>query len=90
MSERKNSLATNAQTYFHRAERDETSAKQILKKERAAEVAKIANLRRLRLEKEAADKEAADKLAAESGGQPPKPARRTKARRKRTAVRMIY
>lgn len=87
MSEPKSSLVKNAQTYFRRAEHDEAAAKQIRKKERAAEATKIANLRRLRLEKEAADRDAADKLAAENGGQPP---RRTKATRKRAAVRMIY
>ena len=90
MSGRKSSPEKNAQSYFHRTEQDEASAKQIRKKERAAEAAKMENLRRLRLEKEAADKEAADKLAAENGGQPPKPARRTKATRKRAAVRLIY
>ena len=79
-----------AQTYFRPAELDETAAKQIRKKERAAEAAKTANLRRLRLEKESADKEAADRLAAENGGPPAKPARRSKAVRKRAAVRLIY
>ena len=90
MSKRENTPANNAQTYFRRAERDETAAKQIRKKERAAEAAKIANLRRLRLEKEALDKEGADKVAAEKGGQPAKPASRAKTARKRPIVRMIY
>lgn len=90
MSGPKSSLVKNAQTYFRRAEHDEATAKQIRKKERAAEATKIANLRRLRLEKEAADREAANKLAAENGGQPPRPAQRTNATRKRAAVRMIY
>lgn len=87
MSKRENTPATSAQNFFRRAETDEATAKQIRKKERAAEAAKTANLRRLRLEKESTDKEAADKLAAENGGQP---ARRPKAARKRAAVRMIY
>lgn len=82
--------AKNAQTYFRGAEKDEATAKQIRKKERAAEAAKTANLRRLRLEKEAADKEVADRLAAESGGQPAKSGRKKPAARKRAAVRMIY
>jgi hypothetical protein len=90
MSKRENTPANSAQNYFRRAELDEASAKQIRKKERAAEAAKTANLRRLRLEKESRDKEAADKLAAENGGQPAKPARRPKAARKRKAVRMVY
>ena len=88
MSKRENTPANNAQTYFRRAERDEAAAKQIRKKERAAEATKIANLRRLRLEKEAVDKEGADKVAAENGPQPP--ASRAKTARKRPAVRMIY
>ncbi len=90
MSTRENNPAKGAQNYFRRAEQDETTAKQIRKKERAAEAVKTENLRRLRLAKESADKEAADKAAAEHGGQPAKPARRAKSARKRTAVRMIY
>lgn len=82
--------ATNAQSFFRRTERDDAAAKQIRKKERAAEAAKTANLRRLRLEKEAADKEAAAKLAAENGGGPAEPARQKPAARKRAAKRMIY
>ena len=87
MSTGENTAAKSARTYFRRAESDEAAAKQIRKKERAAEATKVENLRRLRLEKEAADKEAADKLSAESG-KPAKPARRPKA--KRAGVRMIY
>ena len=86
MSSGENTATKNAQTYFRRAGRDETAAKQIRKKERAAEAAKTANLRRLRLEKEAAEKEAADRLAAENGGPPAKPA----AARKRRPLRLIY
>lgn len=89
MPKHENTPANSAQNYFRRAELDDASAKQIRKKERAAEAAKTANLRRLRLEKESKDKEAADKLAAENGGQPAKPAR-AKAARKRKAVRMVY
>jgi hypothetical protein len=90
MSTREVSQATKAQTYFRRAEHGEDAAKQIRKKERAAAALKTANLRRLRLEKESADKQAADRLAAANGGQPANPARRSKAARKRAAVRMIY
>ena len=82
--------AKNAQTYFRGRETDEAVAKQIRKKERAAEAAKTANLRRLRLEKEAADKEVSDRLAAENGGQPAKSGRRKPVARKRAAIRMIY
>ena len=46
--------AKNAQAYFRRSGRDEATATQIRKEERAADAAKMANLRRLRLEKEAA------------------------------------
>ncbi len=46
----------NAEKYFRKAERSETSAKQELKKEHAANAAKTANLRELRLAKEAAEK----------------------------------
>lgn len=90
MSTPENSPTKKAQTYFRRAEHDEGAAKQSRKNDRAAEAAKIAKLRRLRLEKEAADKEAACRLAAANDGQPAKPARRPKATRKRAAVRMIY
>jgi hypothetical protein len=82
--------AKNAQAYFRGSERDEETAKQIRKKERAADTAKTAKLRQLRLEKEALEKDAADKLSAENGGQPAKPARQKVAARKRTAVRMVY
>lgn len=82
--------AKNAQTYFRRNETDEATAKQIRKKERAALAEKTANLRRLRLEKEAADKEVSDRLAAENGGQPAKSGRPKPVARKRTAIRMIY
>lgn len=82
--------AKNAQNYFRRNETDEATAKQIRKKERAAQAEKTANLRRLRLEKEAADKEVSDRFAAENAGQPAKSGPKKPVARKRTAIRMIY
>ena len=46
----------NAEKYFRKAERSEMTAKQELKKERAATATKTANLRELRLAKEATEK----------------------------------
>ena len=78
--------AKNAQAYFRRSGRDEATATQIRKEERAADAAKMANLRRLRLEKEAADK-----LAAEKDTAPAQPARQKPAARKPAAtVRITY
>ena len=83
------SQAKNAQTYFRRTVRDEATASQIGKDERAAEAAKMANLRRLRLEKEAADK-----LAAENAAPPVKPAKperqRPPARKPPTMMKITY
>ena len=80
------SHAKNAQTFFRRSARDEVAAGQIRKEERAAGAAKMANLRRLRLEKEAADK-----LAAENGPAPVKSERPKPAARKPAAtVRITY
>ena len=45
----------NAESYFKKAERTETTAKKELKKEVAANATKTANLREQRLAKEAAD-----------------------------------
>jgi hypothetical protein len=90
MSADRTNQAKTAQTYFHQPAGDEATAKQIRKKERATEAAKTANLRRLRLEKEAGEKQAADKLAAESGGKPAKPAAQKPAAPKRRAVRLVY
>jgi hypothetical protein len=86
-----NSHKKNARRYFAKPDQNETSAKQIRKKERAADAAKTAKLRGLRLAKEAADKEVADKLAAEKAEAQAgkRPARRT-PERKRAPVRMIY
>jgi len=78
--------AKNAQAYFRRSGRDEATATQIRKEERAADAAKMANLRRLRLEKEAADK-----LAADNGTEPPKTAQEKQPARKQAAtVRITY
>ena len=80
--------AKKANTYFKNSEREDVSAKKIRKKERQVEATKTANLRRLRLEKEAADKLKAEQEAAASGKAPPKPrAARTPARK---PTRMVY
>ena len=84
-----NTPAGKADVYFRNPNEDEETAKQIRKKERAADAAKTAKLRRLRLEKEAADKEAADKAAAEKGSKPAKKAA-VKKERKKPPVRLIY
>jgi hypothetical protein len=78
------SHAKKAHAYFRGAQRDEAAASQILKDERAADAAKMAKLRHLRLEKEAADK-----LAAEGGTEPTKPAQEKPAARKRPATTRI-
>jgi hypothetical protein len=83
------SSEASAQKYFKKAEQSETLAKQVNKKERAASAAKTANLRELRLAKEAADKlaaEAAEALAPAKG----KRAVRRPRQAKRASVRMVY
>jgi hypothetical protein len=77
--------AKNAKAYFRQSEREEGTAKAIRKKEVAADAAKTAKLRTLRLEKEAADR-----LAAETSGQPARSGRRKTAGGKRMKVRMVY
>ena len=78
--------ATNAQAYFRRTTRDDAAASQIRKEERAADAAKMAKLRRLRLEKEAADK-----LAAGNEPEPAKPAQEKRpARKPAGTVRITY
>ena len=93
----KNAAQRNAQNYFATAERSETLAKQIRKKDRASDAAKTARLRGLRLAKEAADKEEAVRLEAEAAAHPAVAAPKPPARSKRTPtaktprrVRMIY
>ena len=61
---RQNSAQNSAQTYFRKADKSDDLIKKARKKERAASTAKTANLRQLRLAKEAADKEEAEKLQA--------------------------
>ena len=62
-----NTAEKNAQKYFKKADQSDTLAKQGRKKERAADAAKTARLRGLRLAKEQTDKQEADRLAEESG-----------------------
>lgn len=83
-----NTPQKNAQKYFATTEKSETVEKKARKKERAANTAKTAHLRELRLAKEASDKEAADKLA-ETQGDSKRPARRP-AQKKRPLLRMTY
>ena len=61
---RQNSPQNSAQAYFRKADQTDNLIKKERKKERAASSAKTANLRQLRLAKEAADKEEAEKLQA--------------------------
>lgn len=64
-----NAAQKNAQKFFAPAEQSDEVRKNARKKERNAVATKTANLRDLRLAKEAADKEVADRLEAEN----PKP-----------------
>jgi hypothetical protein len=78
----------SAQSHFKKAEQSETSLKQVLRKERAADAAKTEKLRALRLAKEAQDK-----LAAETEAQTNtdvKTAERRPRKSKRSSDRMIY
>jgi len=62
----RNSAEKNiAQKYFTKTGRDDALSKDVGKKERSANSAKMARLRAMRLAKEADDKKEADKLAAE-------------------------
>lgn len=81
--------AKSAQNYFRKSEQADVTAKQLRKKERQAESAKTANLRRLRLEKEAADKKNVE-LAVQTGAESAaaKPIR--SAPRKRSITRLVY
>ncbi len=63
---RKDGARRKAQNYFAKAEQRDVLLKQEKEKAKAADAAKIARLRGLRLAKEAADKEIADRLAAEA------------------------
>jgi hypothetical protein len=78
----------SAQMHFRKAEQGETSLKQALRKERAADADKTAKLRALRLAKEAQDKLAAETEAQTNGGV--KSAARRPHQSKRGSVRMIY
>ena len=59
------SARRKAQNYFTASEQRDTQVHREIEKERAADSAKIAKLRALRLAKEAVDSAAAEKLAAE-------------------------
>ena len=78
----------SAQSHFKKAEQNETSLKQVLRKERAADASKTEKLRALRLAKEAQDKLAAETEALANGGV--KPAEPRPRKSKRTPDRMIY
>jgi len=78
----------SVQSHFRKAEQTETSLKQVLRKERAADAVKTEKLRALRLAKEAQDKLAAETEAQTNAGA--KPAERPPRKGKRGPVRMIY
>jgi hypothetical protein len=78
----------SAQNHFRKAEQSEPLSKQARKKERAADAAKTAKLRALRLAKEAQDKLAAETEAQTSGGV--KSTARRPQQSKRASIRMIY
>jgi len=59
-----NSAQNSAQNYFRKTEQGDDLLKRERKKERAASTAKTANLRELRLAKEAADKAELEKQQA--------------------------
>ena len=75
----------SAQNHFRKAEQSETTLKQTRKKERAADAAKTAKLRELRL-----SKEAQDKLAAETEAQGAKSKVQRSQPSKRSTIRMFY
>jgi hypothetical protein len=80
----------SAQKYFKKAEQSETLGKQARKKEKAVSAAKTANLRELRLAKEAADKLAAETAEALSPTKAKKRAAPRPKQAKRPSVRMVY
>jgi hypothetical protein len=77
----------SAQMHFRKAEQGETSLKQALRKERAADADKTAKLRALRLAKEAQDNLAAETEAQSAGV---KSTAQRPRQTKRGPVRMIY
>jgi len=90
-----NNAEKNAQKYFRKADQNDTLAKQSRKKERAADAAKTAKLRGLRLAKEQSDKDEADKVAAEraanqTGAPHPTKAKRVTASKPPAMRRMTY
>lgn len=90
MSTPKNSSSA-AQRLFAKPGNDESLAKNIAEKSRAAGLAQMARLREQRLAKEAADKAEAEKLASDT----PVPSSATKRARKETPkppkmMRMTY
>jgi hypothetical protein len=88
---KQSSAQKGAQKYFKKeAAQDDSHAKQA-RKERAANAAKTAKLRGLRLAKEAAEKDSADKSATEShGATSAAPRKRTSAMKTTGMVRMRY
>jgi hypothetical protein len=92
-STRQNIAEKNAQKYFKRADDSGTSAKRIRRMDRAADAAKTAKLRGLRIAKELADKEAAVAPAGDqaknSGAEHGTPKRAAKTKRS-AMVRMTY
>jgi hypothetical protein len=88
-NDRRETLRRNAQSHFTHSERRDELVRQEIEKERAALDAKTAKLRALRLAKEANERAEAERVAAErakSGVPAPKPARKTRARVRKSAV----
>ena len=79
---------TNGESHFRASERSESTLKQTRKKERAADAAKTARLRGLRLAKEAAEKLAIENAAPQAG----KGAKRAKSpsQPKPRVTRLVY
>ena len=84
-----NAAQKSAQTYFTKAAKSDTLAKQT-RKERSVTETKTAKLRELRLAKEAADKTEAERLAAETGIPIPEPKPKRAPAAKSTVVRFSY
>ena len=74
-TKKQNAAQRSAQNFFAKTGQDDSSAKQVRKKERAAVDAKTAKLRELRLAKESADRVEADRVAAETPATPARPKR---------------
>ena len=80
---------TNAQKHFRPEDARNSPLTRSAKSERGRDAAKLARLRALRLERDAAEEDERVKLAEENP-QPPAPRKRTKAKPAVKPIRMIY